>query len=425
MASYRLIRIALELVVALGIAGCSGSTRSTGSWPPSELPAGADAGTTSSGGSGGGNGGGTVATSGGGGALVNDGGSAGTNAPPVDCATPSTAAIGVSWDAINKQPAAFYATQEARALADNILYYQNVDHGWPKNIDMTSRAAKKAGSTIDNRATTTQLEFLARTYGGSSCPQYRDAVLGGVEFLLSAQYESGGWPQIYPNPTDYHKHITFNDDAMIHVLQVLRAIGSGQEPYAFVDLTLRTTTTAAVAKGVECVLACQIEMDGGQRGWCAQHDEVTLGPAQARTYELPSISGSEGAQIVRFLMTIDPPTPEIREAVEGAIAWFQANELRGIRVQATVDAAQASGEDRVVVEDPSAPPLWARFYELGTNRPIFSSRCEVPECTDDPFFMRRYSLAEIDNERRVGYAWYGNWPAAALSEYQAWKAKYQ
>jgi PelA/Pel-15E family pectate lyase len=79
----------------------------------------------------------------------------------------------------------------------------------------------------------------------------------------------------------------------------------------------------------------------------------------------------------------------------------------------------------VVVEDPTAPPLWARFYELETNRPIFSSRCEVPECEDDPFTMRRYSLAEIDNERRVGYAWYGDWPHRLLTaDYPSWREKW-
>lgn len=424
MPGYRFLVLALGFLAAPGLACGPSTTPPTGSWPSSKPVAGA--GTPSGGGSGNGavtTGGAAVAMSGSAGALASAG-SAGTGAVPAECATPSTAAISVGWDAINKQPAAFYGTAEARALADNILYYQNADHGWPKNIDMTSRTAAKAGSTIDNRGTTTQLEFLARAYGGTSCPQYRDAMLGAVDFLLSAQYENGGWPQVYPNPKDYHTHITFNDDAMIHVLQVLRNIGAGVAPYGFVDPALRATATAAVAKGVECVLACQVKMEGGKRGWCAQHDEVTLAPAQARTYELPSISGSEGAQIVRFLMTIDPPTPEIREAVEGAIAWFEANKLTGIRVEATVDASQASGEDRVVVEDPSAPALWARFYELGTDRPFFSSRCEVPECDADPFFMRRYTLAEIDNERRVGYAWYGNWPAAALSEYQAWKAKY-
>ena len=128
---------------------------------------------------------------------------------------------------------------------------------------------------------------------------------------------------------------------------------------------------------------------------------------------------------MRFLMTIDPPTPEIRAAVEGAMAWFEAVKLTGIRVESTVDASQPTGEDRVVVEDATAPPLWARFYELGTNTPIFSSRCEVAQCDDDPFYMRRYSLAEIENERRVGYAWYGNWPQRLLaSEYPAWQARW-
>ena len=127
-------------------------------------------------------------------------------------------------------------------------------------------------------------------------------------------------------------------------------------PYGFADAALKSTAQSAVTKGIECILGCQIEMADGQRGWCAQHDEVTLEPALARTYELPSVSGSEGAQIARFLMTIDPPTPEIRQAIEGAVAWFEAVKITGIRIQAIVDASQPSGEDRVVVQDPNAPP---------------------------------------------------------------------
>lgn len=80
--------------------------------------------------------------------------------------------------------------------------------------------------------------------------------------------------------------------------------------------------------------------------------------------------------------------------------------------------------DLSYVEDPNAPPIWARFYELGTNRPFFSSRCEVAECEDDPYFMVRYSLAEIENERRVGYSWYGSWPQSLLTaDYPAWKER--
>jgi PelA/Pel-15E family pectate lyase len=77
---------------------------------------------------------------------------------------------------------------------------------------------------------------------------------------------------------------------------------------------------------------------------------------------------------------------------------------RGPRTTPRGIELRAPFTDRVVVEDSNAPPIWARFYELRTNVPIFSSRCEVAECEDDPFFMRRYSLAEIENERRVGYS---------------------
>lgn len=411
--------------LALGSAACSSpsapasSTESGNAGAPSAVGtagvAGATGGTTAPGGASAGGGGGSPPSS--------DGGSSAAGAAIV-CGPAPTAAIDIDWSAINEQPATFYATAQARALADNVLYYQNADHGWPKNVDMTSRTAPKAGSTIDNRATTTELEYLARVFNASNCSEYREAVRGGVAFLLEAQYDNGGWPQVYPNPEGYHKHITFNDDAMIHVLQLLRAVANQATPYTFLDDALRTSAGTAVTKGVDCILGCQIRMADSKRGWCAQHDESTLEPAQARTYELPSVSGAEGALVARFLMTIDPPTPEIREAVEGAIAWFQAVKLSGIRVEKTVDATQPTGEDRVVVQDAAAPPLWARFYELGTDRPIFSSRCETSECDDDPFFQRRYTLAEIENERRVGYSWYGDWPAAAISDYAAWKAKY-
>ena len=69
----------------------------------------------------------------------------------------------------------------------------------------------------------------------------------------------------------------------------------------------------------------------------------------------------------------------------------------------------------MVVADPTAPPIWARFYEIGTNRPFFCGRDGV----------KKYSLAEIEHERRIGYAWYTNAPAYLLDkEYPLWRSKY-
>ena len=72
--------------------------------------------------------------------------------------------------------------------------------------------------------------------------------------------------------------------------------------------------------------------------------------------------------------------------------------------------------DRVVVQDPAAPPLWARFYEIGTDRPVFEGRDQVV----------RYSVAEIEPERRNGYRWYTDEPSKLLNEdYPAWRKKWR
>jgi PelA/Pel-15E family pectate lyase len=354
------------------------------------------------------------------------GGSTGTTITPIDCPVPEAVPVTVAWAQIAQQAADWYATPEALSIAENILYYRNGNGGWPKNIEMVDRTAPLDDeSTIDNRATTTQIDFLARVYSATSCSRYGEPALDGIHYLLDAQYDNGGWPQIYPNPTDYHARITYNDDAMARVLTLLREVSRRAAPYAFADDALVASTADSVARGIDVILKTQIVIDGQKTGWCAQHDELTLAPAQARTYELPSLSGSEGANLMRFLMTIDNPSPEVRDAVVAAATWFASVQLSGIRVQAIDDATQETGEDRILVQDPAAPPLWARFYELGTNRPIFSSRCEVPECADDPFFMVRYSLAEIDNERRVGYSWYVSTPRAIMATtYPEWRARW-
>ena len=88
--------------------------------------------------------------------------------------------------------------------------------------------------------------------------------------------------------------------------------------------------------------------------------------------------------------------------------------LQGWRLENRAVASLPGGMDKVMVRDATAPPLWARFYEIGTNRPIYSGRDGVI----------RASLAEIEHERRVGYAWVGNWPRALIEkEYPAWRAR--
>ena len=344
-----------------------------------------------------------------------------------ETANPAPRAAPVKWKDALRQPAAWYASAEARDVADTVLLYQFPNGGWPKNREMTLTPAAEAAArsapvpadeqmpTMDNNATHLQLRFLAGVItAGNGSAADRAAVARGLEYLLAAQYPNGGWPQFFPLREGYYSHITFNDDAMAEVLGVLHDVAEGRPPFAFVDVSLRPRAAAAVAKGVDCILRCQVVVHGVKTVWCAQHDEHTLAPAPARKFEPVSLSGGESVGVVRFLMSLDRPSPEVIAAVEAAVAWFRAVQIQGVRYERVDAPALPKGRDMVAVPDPTAPPLWARFYEIGTNRPIFTGRDAVV----------RYALSEIEHERRIGYKWYVDAPAKLLAQdYPAWRTR--
>jgi PelA/Pel-15E family pectate lyase len=335
------------------------------------------------------------------------------------------ARLQLRWGQALNQPSEWYASPEAVRIADNVLRWQRKSGGWPKNTDMAivlsqAEAAKvsaepaESDATLDNGSTHTQLRYLARVFTATQHARFKESFLKGLDYLFAAQYDNGGWPQFYPLIKGYYTHITYNDDAMASVLTLLREIARKQPSYMFVDEARRQRAEQAVAKGLECILKTQVVVDGKRTAWCAQHDEVTLAPAKARAYEHPSLSGSESVGIVRFLMGIEKPEARVVEAVEAAVAWFKAVQINGFRYVNKQGAAFEKGYDRVLEADPNAGPLWARFYEIGTNRPIFSGRDSVI----------KYSVAEIEHERRTGYAWYTDRAAQLLAkEYPAWRAR--
>ncbi len=324
-----------------------------------------------------------------------------------------------------------YPESEITKIADNILLFQRNNGGWPKNYDMQAvltpgqvdsllKTKDMVHTTFDNSTTYTHIGYLAKVYTITQQEKYKEGCLKGIEFILKAQYPNGGWPQYFPiEEGDYSRRITFNDGAYMGIMSLLRKIVEGDPDFSFVAGGLREKVKQAYEKGLECILNMQIVDNGRLTVWCQQHDEVTLQPAWARAFEPPAICNGESAGIVLFLMSLDMPDERIIQSVQAAVKWFQDSKIYNTRVETVKANPEASQwrtytTDRVVVADSMAPPIWTRYYEPGTDRPLF--------CDRDSKYL--YSLAEVSRERRVGYAWYTYAPQQVLDAYPEWQKKW-
>lgn len=329
--------------------------------------------------------------------------------------------------AIAQQPAG--QATNVDSTAEKMLVYQRSVGGWPKAVDKVpidydqelsaeKRLEIKADSlhddaTIDNKATTRELRYLMTAYGTTGNSRYLAAVKKGMAYLFKAQYENGGWPQYFPDHHLYRGQVTYNDNAMVNVLNVMADVVEGKEGFGALPEADRKKAKAAVDKGISCILKTQVLQDGKLTVWCAQYDQHSLKPAQARTFEPVSLSGMESVYIVEFLMRQKNPSPAIVESVKAAVAWFQKSKITGYDFVFIKDPKQPNGKDRVLKAEEGGL-LWARFYDIPTNEPIFTGRESIP----------RKSLTEVEVERRVGYAWYGKWPVNLIDKkYPVWLKK--
>jgi PelA/Pel-15E family pectate lyase len=305
---------------------------------------------------------------------------------------------------------AWFASSAAAAMADAILSYQTPTGGWSKHIDYTAGPRKPGQSfysedntwsyiaTIDNNATTTEIQFLARANQAVSSARYQSAAVRGLEYLLLAQQPTGCWPQVYPLMGGYHDAATYNDDAIVHVLSLLRDVGKGGM-YVFVSADLATRAAAALSRGIDCIVASQVVVSGAKTAWPQQADAVSLAPVIGRSYELPGISGQESAGVVNFLMTLTSPDARVVAAVHAAADWFKLTAISGY-VYDDVNGLRAQA---------GANSIWARIAEIGTDRPIFANRDGI----------KLYDFNQL-TDRRTGYDWFGTAPATTLKTYATW-----
>lgn len=120
----------------------------------------------------------------------------------------------------------------------------------------------------------------------------------------------------------------------------------------------------------------------------------------------------ESAEIVRLLMKLPEPDKRVRTAVNSAMRWFEEHKITGMRLVRDGKKGDPDYNTRLV-EDSSAEPLWARYYDLDNVRPFVCDRDGIP----------RERLEDIGLERRNGYSWFSSRPSALFPLYEKWKIR--
>lgn len=339
---------------------------------------------------------------------------------------------------ILNRPADWYSSEEALRLARNIVSFQTPAGGWSKNLNMVTRArsngelfahgnasrfsamndldqARDPGwtyvGTFDNGATITQLRFLAKVISASdrqNHDQLKAAFYRGLDYIFEAQYPNGGWPQVWPLQGGYQDCVTLNDGAMVGVLDLLLDVAKAGSEFSFVQKDHRDKASDSVERGLRCLLALQVVVRGQPTAWSQQYDALTLQPASARNYEMPSISSGESAGAMRFLMRHPAPSTNIAVAIRSAARWFETSAIRDKSYRRT-----ETNDGRHLVDAPGNGPLWSRYYDIQTNRPIFGDRDKSIHDT----------VEEISRERRDGYAWFTDAPEGALKQFGDWEKR--
>lgn len=308
---------------------------------------------------------------------------------------------------------AYEATQDpayldaALAAADALATGQLESGGWDYRIDFDPEQAKRsyrrtdAGkiaekdaakrrnvSTYDDDTSQSAVRFLMAVADAAPEDDGRTKrVKGARDYalakMLEAQYPNGAWPQRYDGKPksekdypvlkasmpedwprewakeDYSRHYTLNDhtmrDCVRTMLDAYRRYGD--ERYL-----------AAAKRGGDFFILAQLP--GPQPAWAQQYN-ARMEPAWARAFEPPAVTAGETAGVIRILTDLYVETGDEKylAPIPAAIEWLKRSPI---------------GKDR-----------WARYYELGTNRPIYGDR-------DGKI---HYTLAELSDERRTGYGW--------------------
>lgn len=306
----------------------------------------------------------------------------------------------------------WYGSPEACHVADVVIEVQRISGGWEKNIQIHKLtdsekaeliARKDKQSCLDNATTTQEMNFLAMVYNRTKQQKYLDGFKRALNMLFEAEHKNGGWSQYWPytGNDSYQDDITFNDNLMVHVINMLRDIyvNSG-EYYELLDHATREKCHKAYDRGIQTIIRCQIDDNGVKSGWCAQHDRETFLPTGGRTNEPPAVSGMETARIISALMRYDDPSDSLKETIRSAIKWLDAHKIKD---KALEQFTNKDGEKDLRIVDKPGSNLWARCIQLGgqtgeaTYKAYFERLKKNGKNRDYEYGGKTFSYNDYDN----------------------------
>lgn len=341
--------------------------------------------------------------------------------------------------ALPQRDSSWYSSAEARHVADIILSFQTPAGGWSRNLNMTHTPRQRGQTyapvllanapgldefdsaldpgwayvgTLDGDATTSQIRFLARVQDGLSGPagdRYRAGALHGLHYLLQAQLPNGGWPEVWPLSGGYHDAITFRDNTFLQIAAVLVASGLGQQEFRFVPANLRDESAAAMRHALDCLLAAQVVLNGRRTVWAQQQDALTLAPVAGKSFEPAALSAAESADLLLFLMALPRPSTQVADAIRDGVAWLEKGGEE-LSLGEVYPSTRALGS---LVSQSSSGRLWAHFYSLSTQTPVFSDANRT--------LYNNFEALSRDLQRN--HSWYTGRPESAIEAYRAWSKR--
>ncbi len=372
-------------------------------------------------------------------------------------------------------PYELYDESQILGIAENIIYTQNPDGGWDKNVDLQRIYTKaelekiqsenskipavtyylktdKHGSTMDNRNIHSQIKYLCQVYEQVkdkkeiNSQRYLDSATKALQWIFNAQHPvSGGW-----TGADVYG-ITFNDDVMSDCLVLLGDIAEGKKCFNVFPSQVRNQAKLSWDRGIDCIMKTQITVtlnDGTKllTAWGQQYYHDTFQPRWAREFEPPSICSSESFKVLKFLMSVNNPTQDIKNAVKAGVDFFNREDVRihGKKVYDRpldtpvywesvnrVDTKERIMED--CVDCGHTNDIWARFYALDKSFDLVKDarhtiQGEYPEVLSPVWCDRKCKYVkdymDISQERRSGYGYTTKAFYSVLNEYNVWSKKY-